>query len=92
MFTPLFNRLLNPFRNGLRHSNFGADVEVIAVGDDDDLAWANADIEIHLITVTIHDRAIARSVGRVVGAVEGMRRSFDSDKFGARAWLLEEFL
>src|SRR3990170_8540507 len=41
-----------------------------------------ADIEIHLIAVAIHRRALARPVRCVVGAVEGMSGCRDADEFG----------
>src|SRR4030095_3338289 len=48
-----------------------------------------ADVEIHLIAVTIHRRAFAGPNGPIVSPVERVRRGFDSDKFGAPEYFWE---
>src|SRR5258705_11164988 len=40
------------------------------------------DVEIHLIAVAIHRRALARNIGRVEDTVERMGRRRDADEFG----------
>src|SRR5688500_2409393 len=51
-----------------------------------------ANVEIHLVAVAVHRRALDRTIGSVVRTIQGMRRRGNADKFGAHGQLLANYL